>query len=426
MSTHHHSQNSTTRLELSPTAPSNSYAAYPEKKMNGHAKIEVEEEKEGFLRDGEKPSSKDQPAQQQESRLVVIATVSFYLVAALVMILVNKAVLNAVQTPLFLLFIQLIVAVLFLHIFAMLGYFQIPKVRMSTCKGLIPMISLNVIGLTFNTYCLQYVDASFYQVARGLILPFTVFFSFFLLSQKFSLGTMAGVVVTTGGFLVGVSTESLSTSYLGITFGITSSITTSVHAIFVKKALNVVKGSTFDFVYYTNLLSALAIGPLMLIAGEGPLILELCGLGGAGEERLISEKDSRTFFFGSFVTGTFGFLISIAGFLSIKVTSPTSHMISSAVRGVLQTFMGKWLFGDVITSGRAGGIAFILVGSTVYTYYKDTESRSKSTAPQASLPSNNVATYPPSSSISSSRAPHSPINVMHARKNSTNEKERVY
>lgn len=36
--------------------------------------------------------------------------------------------------------------------------------------------------------------------------------------------------------------------------------------------------------------------------------------------------------------------------LSIKVTSPITHMISAAVRGVIQTFMGVWFFGDVITS----------------------------------------------------------------------------
>lgn len=46
----------------------------------------------------------------------------------------------------------------------------------------------------------------------------------------------------------------------------------------------------------------------------------------------------------------FGFLIGIAGFLSIKVTSPVSHMISAAVRGVLQTFLGIWIFGDVVSS----------------------------------------------------------------------------
>jgi GDP-fucose transporter C1 len=43
-----------------------------------------------------------------------------------------------------------------------------------------------------------------------------------------------------------------------------------------------------------------------------------------------------------------GFLICIAGVLSIKVTSPITHMFSSAVRSVLQTALGVYLFGDIL------------------------------------------------------------------------------
>lgn len=42
-------------------------------------------------------------------------------------------------------------------------------------------------------------------------------------------------------------------------------------------------------------------------------------------------------------------MICIAGFLSIKVTSPVTHMVSSAARGVVQTLLSVWFFGDIIT-----------------------------------------------------------------------------
>ena len=38
-----------------------------------------------------------------------------------------------------------------------------------------------------------------------------------------------------------------------------------------------------------------------------------------------------------------------AGLLSIKVTSPITHMYTSAMRAVLQMFLGVWLFGDVLS-----------------------------------------------------------------------------
>jgi GDP-fucose transporter C1 len=47
--------------------------------------------------------------------------------------------------------------------------------------------------------------------------------------------------------------------------------------------------------------------------------------------------------------GAVGFLMSIASLLSIKVTSPITHMVSSAVRGVAASLLGVWIFHDIIT-----------------------------------------------------------------------------
>lgn len=253
----------------------------------------------------------------------------------------NKWVLNSVPVPLFFLFIQLAIAVVLLHLSSLFGYFTIPTISLATCRGLLPLISINVLGLIFNTFCLQYVDASFYQVARGLVLPFTAIFSFLLLSAKSSKASLAAVLVVCIGFFLGVSAESLHTSTIGTLLGVFSSLTTSVHAIVVKKSLGVVKGSTMDLVYYNNLLSALLLFPLVYFSGEGALVSAMVQQGGAA---------LRTFLVGATITGLFGFLICIAGFLSIKVTSPVTHMVSGAVRGVFQTFLGMWLFDDVITT----------------------------------------------------------------------------
>jgi GDP-fucose transporter C1 len=90
-----------------------------------------------------------------------------------------------------------------------------------------------------------------------------------------------------------------------------------------------------------------------------------------------------------------GFMMSIASLLSIKVTSPITHMVSAAVRGVASSLLGMWLFHDVITSyvfsinsslikphrslsrGRASSIAIILAGSLYYTWIKHIESAPK-------------------------------------------------
>jgi len=64
----------------------------------------------------------------------------------------------------FLLF-QLLIAVLLLHISAAISKkIQIPKLDLKVAKSLMPVVSVNIIGLVFNTLCLRDVEASFFQV----------------------------------------------------------------------------------------------------------------------------------------------------------------------------------------------------------------------------------------------------------------------
>ena len=67
--------------------------------------------------------------------------------------------------PLTFLFFQLLIAVLLLHLSAALSRkIQIPKLDLQVAKSLFPVVSVNIIGLVFNTLCLRDVDASFFQV----------------------------------------------------------------------------------------------------------------------------------------------------------------------------------------------------------------------------------------------------------------------
>lgn len=60
----------------------------------------------------------------------------------------NKWVLNTTDTPLFFLLMQLIIAVILFLVAHMAGFLQLPiQLDLEVCKGLIPMVGLNVIGL---------------------------------------------------------------------------------------------------------------------------------------------------------------------------------------------------------------------------------------------------------------------------------------
>ncbi|KAF8676144.1 Triose-phosphate Transporter family [Rhizoctonia solani] len=328
------------------------------------------------------------------SPLKVAASVSFYMVAAIAMILANKWVLNETDAPVFFLFCQLVVAVLLFVIAHVVGILKLPRmVDGPLLKGLMPMIAVNVLGLNFNNWCLKYVDASFYQIARGLVLPFTVITSImFLRAAPPSKRILLACSIVTGGFFTGVFLDHVTASglasskdaasqpqgpsALGVFFGILSSMSTALQAVVIKRALDVVDGSAIDLAWYTNLLSAIGTIPVILLAGELPSVLSL--LFGTTNSAALG-----TFLWGTAVTGLFGFLICIATLFSIKVTSPITHMISSAVRGVIQTFFSVWIFHDVISLGRGTSISLILAGSIYYTWVKHVEGQKKETLPSS-------------------------------------------
>ncbi|KAG6852976.1 hypothetical protein C0991_007787 [Blastosporella zonata] len=305
----------------------------------------------------------------------------------------NKWVLKVTSTPLFFLWTQLIIAV---ALFGASDALRLLPDRLTfdpkVCKGLVSMVGLNIIGLSFSNYTLKYVDASFYQVARGLVLPFTLVTSFVAFRSTPSLRIFFACGIVTIGFFIGVFLDGTSVSMLGVFFGVVSSGITAVHSVVIKESLNVVNGSALLLSWYTNLLSAIILLPICFLAGEGSGIMGLF----FGEQEAVKADGGMslfaTFIWGSIITASFlgfysfsvsssplqgalGFLMSIASLLSIKVTSPITHMVSSAVRGVAASLLAMWLFHDIITSGRATSIAAILLGSIYYTWVKNQETQ---------------------------------------------------
>ncbi|KAI9024110.1 hypothetical protein DFJ74DRAFT_667458 [Hyaloraphidium curvatum] len=311
--------------------------------------------------------------QLQESTVpfhqTVVFAVTFYISTALVLVTVNKRVLLQVSAPIFFLWLQILVAVFLIYASDLSGVWKTPrKLDPKISYALAPLVLINCFGLTFNTLCLHFVDASLYQVARSLILPLTVTFSWIMLKKRSSVAVLSACGIVVVGFLVGTLLEDkeIKVSFWGVTFGVLSSVTTALHAIVIARSLEVVNNSTLDLVFYNNVLSAVGLVPIVLISGlwsEFAALSDMLGSGGLG-----------TLVWGTLVTGLFGFLINLAGFLQIKVTSPVTHMISSAIRGVLQTILAVWFFGDVVTTQRIVGIVLILGGSSYYTYVRSIES----------------------------------------------------
>jgi solute carrier family 35 (GDP-fucose transporter), member C1 len=123
-----------------------------------------------------------------------------------------------------------------------------------------------------------------------------------MLSSRPSLRILLCCATVTFGFFIGVFLDGTPLSIVGVCFGVASSAITAMHSVVIKQSLNVVNGSALALSWYTNLLSAAVLGPLIILAGEGPDVLKLL----FGVTELLVDPGAitplQTFVWGSLVT----------------------------------------------------------------------------------------------------------------------------
>ena len=351
---------------------------------------------EALLKDANQDKDKDKDNDDEGVFSSIPFAVLFYMTISITMVLLNKYVLNQVSLPLSYLWLQLVISTLILLFFHNLQWINIQDLDLANkWKDIAPLIVINVLGLSLNTFCLVFLDASLYQIARSLVLPLTVAFSWAFMGQLSSLAILLSCVVIFVGFLIGIVFENeIDISLIGILFGLASSVTTAYHSIVIKKSFDFFSKSaaskmssssdstlTFDMAYWNNYLSFILLIPFVLLF-EGPRIytrfVEVCFV--AESSSLEYSLDFRvvlTFIIGSVLAGISGLLVNIAGFLQIRVTSPITHTVSSAARGVLQTLLAWWILQEILTSFRIAGIVVTSVGTCSYTFFKTRENRKK-------------------------------------------------
>lgn len=334
------------------------------------------------------------------SHAEVAAVVLFYMVAALVMVFVNKAVLiSTPELPLLFLLVQLVIAVVLLHISAVVwrDKVQLPKriLDLEKIKKLAPVITVNVVGLIFNTLCLRGVEAAFFQIARGLVLPLTIAVTALHTSEAPSGPLLWSAGTVTIGFLLGIVPPTLVPPFttseaspvpasaipssLSLLYGLLSSLFIAIHAVLIKTSLAHVDNSTLELAYWSNAGSAVLLAPFVVFTGEVSLMVDMTRATMQGG----THWNWSVFLSGSLITGYFGFLLCVAGLLSVKVTSPVTHMFSSAAKSVLQTLLGVWLFNDVLTINRGVSILTITSGTLYYTWIKTSGSGKTERASQS-------------------------------------------
>ncbi|RHZ88047.1 hypothetical protein Glove_26g155 [Diversispora epigaea] len=306
--------------------------------------------------------------QKNNSVVRIFSVVAFYWVASLAVVFLNKFILSTSEYkfpfPLFVTWFQLIVALIILMICGALGqsfktFSVIPpyECEMNIARKIAPLTFMYVMMLAFNNMCLQYVEVTFYQVARSLSIIFNIIFTYTLLGGKTSFPALVCCSVVFMGFVVGSYGE-INFSWEGIIYGVASSVFVALYGIYVKKTLIYVENDQWRLLHYNTTLSVFLLFPLVLFSGELQNVVNVYFLG------------ETNFWILMIVTGITGFIINIAMFMQIKVTTPLTNTISGTAKACFQTALAAWYFQNEISTMNGIGIVLALFGSGLYSWVR--------------------------------------------------------
>ncbi|CEO96416.1 unnamed protein product (mitochondrion) [Plasmodiophora brassicae] len=314
-----------------------------------------------------------------DQRMKVVYAVSFYWTVSILLVFLNKESMNRLDAPIFITWTQVVTAVIGCAILShmrrstpMLSFFPEFEFRMNVALQVLPLTLTFIAMVTFNNLCLQYVNVSFYQVARSLTIVFNVIFTWYLMGQKTSPKALAAVATVVAGYVIGSWSElSLETlSFRGSIYGVLASVFVSLYAINVKKALAAVNDDKWLLMIYNNMLAMFLMPPLIFVFNETTAILE---------NPVVYTTSFWTTFI--FFTGVFGFLINIATYAQIQATSPLTHNISGTAKSAFQSVMALVLLSETISKAGAFGLFLVIGGSFAYGWVRDSEM--KTSAPPA-------------------------------------------
>lgn len=166
------------------------------------------------------------------------------------------------------------------------------------------------------------------------------------------------------------------TSSRGLFLGVGSSLTTAIESIVVKRFVGARAKETgegvIQMVWMSNVIALGLYVPVLIMSGElrDPAIQALF-FPSSTTSGLIGTK-SADFLYTCTLTGLCSFLLTLATFLQIRITSPVTHMIVTAARGVAQSAFAVILLpGEALDKGRIASMVCILGGSAVYGWAED-------------------------------------------------------
>lgn len=326
-----------------------------------------------------KTTSKSEVKDSADSMRKVVTVVAFYWTVSFTVVFMNKYLLSTsvfhFPYPLTITYYQLFVSlVIFVCISLSSSSLSIPRqfptleFNTQVAQKIFPLTVVYVAMLATNNASLKYIEVTFYNVVRKLAILFSSFLTYLILKKTVSKRVMISLAIIVLGFVFG-SIGEVRLSWAGMILGTIASFCVALYGIYVKKTLPIVDEDQWKLLYYNTVLSLFFMLPFIYLTGEFDSMLS--------KPNVISFLNEPVFWFTQTITGIAGFLVNVAIFLQIKVTTPLTNVISGTAKSTLQVFLAWLLFQNPITPMNFVGIVVSLWGSAWYSWIRYTEIRDR-------------------------------------------------
>lgn len=292
-----------------------------------------------------------------------IGTCLLYSTLSLSTTLTNKSLLTtySFSYPIALLYWQYIVTSVLVVIAKLLGIISYPWPKMDTIVRWLPLNVLFCLMLVSNTYALRYISIPMVTVIKAVSTVMTGLGDNIFFGQKLTAGIITSMVIMVISSVV-AGFNDLDYNALGYFWAALNAISTTSYVLYMRKVLSSNKVSEFAAVFLNNTLGLPILFPLLILRKEFSSALNYFNEG---------VNDAPTGFGMLFVVnGLSGFALSLASFICVKATSPTTYSMVGSLNKIPLTFIGWLIFGASFTKLGVISIFISLGGGILYTYCK--------------------------------------------------------
>jgi solute carrier family 35 protein E3 len=225
---------------------------------------------------------------------------------------------------------------------------------------LLPILQGSLLSVIFMNYCLSHSTVGFYQVAKLFCIPLTLFFEsiFGLRQEALTWRLLLSLAVIIIGMML-VIREEISTSAMGIVWGVLGTVTTALSQVFfapLKKGLAL---DAFQLLFHTA--PWLTFGSFMMVPSF------------ENTDELIAFRLTSTVVLNLLLTCLIAVAFNISNYVVLTEISPLSYSIMGHLKTIVIISTGSYLFHTYPSSLMLLGMLTAILGVLMFTFEKENQ-----------------------------------------------------